>query len=59
MDNDETDDVPRWEFPSASEEEGRKTFDEVVELMYCEHCKEDILTHLIANGHAVSQEGKR
>ena len=55
MDNDGNNDVPRWEFPSKpAGTSGRKTFDEVVELMYCEHCKEDILTHLIANGHAVS-----
>jgi hypothetical protein len=55
-DNDWDDEIPRWEMPSKpASEEGRKTFDEVLEVLFCKDCKDDMIAHLNSNGHKTSE----
>ena len=42
--------------PSApASEEGRKTFDEVLEVLFYKDCKDDMIAHLESNGHKTSE----
>ena len=42
--------------PSADESKaGKKTFDEVLEVLFCKDCKDDMIAHLKSNGHKISE----